>query len=137
MPKRSKLPSELLAMSSLAVLGVYGVGYLLSAPAAHQVQQASRLAPRPQPSGYRDGTYLGMGRSNFGDVYVVVVVEQRTLRHVYINHVTTTFPASLIATMPAEMVSRQNGHVDLVTGATASSRAFVEAVQAALAQAGT
>ena len=136
MAKRSSLPSELLALSSLAVLGVYAAGYLLTEPAASLVQQASHLVPRTQASGYRDGTYLGSGRSPFGDVYVTVLVEHHAITRVWISYVTTTFSASAIGSLPEAVVSRQNAAVDLVTGATASSGAFVQAVQSALVTAG-
>lgn len=48
---------------------------------------------------------------------------------------TTHYPTSAVANLPGEVVSRQSAQVDLLSGATESSRAFRGAVSAALAQA--
>ena len=83
----------------------------------------------------RDGTYLGEGQSRFGSVFVTVAIAQGRIAQVWINAVTTSFPSQAIDGLRDQVVVRQSAAVDLVSGATASSSAFVQAIQAALGQA--
>lgn len=86
-------------------------------------------------SGYADGTYAGTGTSRFGNVYVSVTVAGAQITNVQITRVTTSYPVSRIASLPAQVVQKQTASVNVVTGATYSSQAFKQAVQQALAQA--
>jgi uncharacterized protein with FMN-binding domain len=86
-------------------------------------------------SGYADGTYSGTGTSRFGNVTVSVTISGGTISNVQIGKVSTTFPVSQIASLPAKVVSAQSANVNAVSGATYSSQAFKQAVQQALAQA--
>ena len=124
-------------LSASAVLGIYAVGYLLTEPAAGLLDQMAITAPTatPVPGSLRDGTYLGAGQSRFGNVFVTVAITQGRITQVWINAVTTTFPSQAIDSLRDQVVARQSAAVDLISGATASSSAFVQAIQAALAQA--
>ena len=124
-------------LSASAVMGVYAAGYIITEPAAALLQQAATAAPTdiPVTGRLRDGTYLGEGQSQFGSVYVTVAIAQGRISQVWINAVTTTFPSQEIDGLPDQVVSRQSPAVDLVSGATGSSAAFVQAIRAALRQA--
>jgi uncharacterized protein with FMN-binding domain len=85
---------------------------------------------------YRDGTYTGSGTSRRGNVNVSVTIQGGRIANVTISSVTTQYPVSRIAALPAQVVARQSGQVDNVSGATYSAQAFSLAVQAALSKAG-
>jgi uncharacterized protein with FMN-binding domain len=126
-----------MVLSASAVLGVYAAGYLITEPAAGLLDQVVLASPTPMAvtGTFRDGTYLGSGQSRFGSVFVTVAVAQGRITQVWINAVTTTFPSQTIDGLRDQVVTRQSSAVDLVSGATASSAAFVQAIQAALQQA--
>jgi uncharacterized protein with FMN-binding domain len=84
---------------------------------------------------YADGTYSGTATSRFGSVTVAVTTAGGAITNVQITKVSTTFPVSQIASLPAHVVQNQSDDVNAVTGATYSSQAFKQAVQQALDQA--
>src|SRR5438132_10212552 len=100
------------------------------------VATAAATASTAATSAYKDGTYTGTGTSRRGNVSVSVTVSSGRITNVTISNITTQYPVSRIASLPAQVVSRQNGQVDNISGATYSATAFRTAVQAALAQAG-
>jgi len=135
--KRSRRPpAELLLLSASAVAVIYAVGYVVTEPAAGLTAQVLGTPVASARAGrLRDGTYLGEGQNQFGSVYVTVAVFGGRISQVWINSVSTTFPGQVIDGLRSEVVERQSAAVDLVTGATGSSSAFIKAVQAALRQA--
>jgi uncharacterized protein with FMN-binding domain len=88
-------------------------------------------------NGYADGTYSGTGTSRFGNVTVSVTIAGGAISNVQIIKVTTSFPVSRIASLPAQVLQKQSASVNSVTGATYSSAAFKQGVTQALAQATT
>jgi uncharacterized protein with FMN-binding domain len=86
-------------------------------------------------SAYADGTYTGTGTSRFGNVTVSVTTSGGVISNVQITKVTTSYPVSRIASLPTQVVQNQTANVNVVSGATYSSRAFKQAVQQALSQA--
>ena len=86
-------------------------------------------------SGYADGTYTGTGTSRFGNVTVSVTTSGGVISNVQITKVTTSYPVSRIASLPAQVVQNHTATVNAVSGATYSSQAFKQAVQQALSQA--
>ena len=107
-----------------------------SAPATSTATAAATSTSTTATAAYRDGTYTSSGTSRRGDVSVSVTIQSGRIAKVTISSVTTQYPVSRIASLPAQVVSRQSGQVDNVSGATYSAQAFRLAVQAALAQAG-
>ncbi len=87
------------------------------------------------PVSYRDGVFTGAGTSRFGGFEVAVTIVDGRITGVELTRVTTRYPASRVSRLPAQVVERQSANVDMVTGATASARAFRDAVAQALAQA--
>jgi len=126
-----------MVLGASAVLGVYAAGYLITEPGAGLLDQIVTASPSAIAAAgrLRDGSYLGQGQSRFGAVYVTVAITQGRISQVWINAVTTTFPSQAIDALRDQVVVRQSAAVDLVSGATASSSAFVQAIQAALRQA--
>ena len=93
------------------------------------------MAASTSATTYADGTYSGTGTSRFGNVTVSVTVSGGKITNVQITKVTTSFPESRIASLPAAVVASQSASVNVVSGATYSSTAFEQAVQQALSQA--
>jgi uncharacterized protein with FMN-binding domain len=94
--------------------------------------------PTPRPtatSGYRDGTYSGVGTSRHGSIGVSLIVSQGRITAVQITSCRTRYPCSWITQLPGEVVQAQSSRVNYVSGATDSSRAFMGAVASALANA--
>lgn len=126
---------DLLALSAAAVVGIYLAGYLVTEAESNSAQPSASI-PEPRRTGaYRDGTYLGEGTGQFGSVFVVVVIAGGRISGVYISATTTTFPRDVIASLPGEVLAHQGPSVDLVSGASGSSAAFIQAVRVALQQA--
>jgi uncharacterized protein with FMN-binding domain len=96
---------------------------------------ASTSASTTATAAYKDGTYTGQGTSRRGGVSVSVTIQGGRIQNVTITGVTTEYPVSRIASLPAEVVARQSAQVDRVSGATYSTQAFQQAVQQALAKA--
>jgi uncharacterized protein with FMN-binding domain len=119
------------ALSSAAVLAIYGAGYALTqstVDARAQIVAAARYAPRV----LRDGIYTATGASQFGDVSVSITVAGGRLAAVEITGVTTFFSADWIQGLPAGVVRHDGPTVDVLSGATGSTAAFDTAVRAAL-----
>ena len=117
-----------------------GTGTVQNAPGSMRAAlptPAAAAAPSvtAPAAGYRDGTYTGSGTSRFGGFEVAVQISGGTITNVDITKVSTRYPVSRVAALPAQVVARQSSSVDLVSGATYSARAFQDAIAQALAQA--
>ncbi|MBV9169675.1 MAG: FMN-binding protein [Chloroflexi bacterium] len=84
---------------------------------------------------YKDGTYTGSGTSRRGGVNVSVTVQNGQTSNVQITSVSTEYPVSRIASLPAQVIAKQSAQVNTISGATYSTQAFVQAVQQALSKA--
>lgn len=108
------------------------------APATPASTQAPTPVPTPKPtatSGYKDGTYSGVGNSRHGSIQVSLVVAQGRITSVQITSCRTRYPCSWVSQLPGEVLQTQSARVNYVSGATASSQAFMGAVASALAHA--
>jgi uncharacterized protein with FMN-binding domain len=109
-------------------------------PTAQPTASPTRVVPRPtstpiqNASGLADGTFVGLGRSRRGDVEVTLAIQGGKIVTADISHCMTQYPESVIDGLPSQVIERQSADVDLVSGATYSSRAFQDAVRQALAQ---
>lgn len=84
---------------------------------------------------YKDGTYVGVGTSRHGSIQATVVVEGGKIVSAEITGCGTKYPCSKVASLPGQVVAKQSATVNIISGATDSSRAYMGAVSAALAQA--
>jgi uncharacterized protein with FMN-binding domain len=144
-----KVPRRVVALSSSAIAAIYFAGFVVTRAADAGIASAATPVPTsasattsnasvasaPAVTAFRDGTYSGTGTSRRGDVTVAVTVSGGRVTNVSISRLTTEYPASRIAALPSQVVSRQSAQVDNVSGATYSAQAFRLAVQAALSQA--
>ncbi len=104
-------------------------------------------APLPKPTAiargqYRDGTYTGPSVDAFwGQVQVQAVVQNgriasvRFLQYPNDRRTSVRINSFAVPTLQSEAVQVQNASVDIISGATLTSEAFVQSLQAALASA--
>jgi uncharacterized protein with FMN-binding domain len=147
-----KISRNLVGLSAAAILAVYGVGYAQTQSAATQyasqaspvVATLSNLPAQTASSGiatvaaasqYKDGTYAGSGYSRHGGVQAQVTVQSGKIVSAAIIQTSTRYPASAIASLPSAVVAQQSTNVQLVSGATDSSDAYLQAISSALQQA--
>ncbi len=103
---------------------------------------SSSAAPAQQSGAYRNGTYVGPSvNAYYGNVKVEAVVSGGQLANVKFLEYPNTHPASVYINSQAmpyltqEAVQAQNANVNIISGATFTSEAFVQSLGAALAQA--
>lgn len=145
-----RMPRRLVALSSSAIAAIYFAGLAATRTAdagivfdaavptsATTVAAASSSSSSSAPtvSPYKDGTFSGTGTSRRGNVTVAVTIAGGRITNVSLTKVATEYPASAIASLPAQVVASQSSQVNGVSGATYSAQAFRSAVQAALQQA--
>ena len=105
-----------------------------SLPSASIATPTATPAPASASRAYRDGSYVGLGRSRHGNIEVTVVVQGGKIASAEISKCGTRYPCSMISALPGEVVAHQSANVDFVSGATDSSIAFTTAVANALAK---
>jgi uncharacterized protein with FMN-binding domain len=131
-----KMRPELVALSTGLILGIYGAGYTLTQTAASASTPQVSVTPVHVPAnGYRDGTYSGTGSNFLGNVSVAVSIKTGKITQVRITACNMHYAEYWIDGLPAEVMTAQSTNIDVVSGATASSAAFIDAVTQALAQA--
>jgi len=89
-------------------------------------------------SGYKAGTYVGVAEGKHGPVKVEVQVDDKNITGISVleNSENGELTAEVIKSLPQEIIAKQSLAVDTVTGASTTSYAIIEAVEAALKQAG-
>ncbi len=111
--------------------------------ATTEPEQTAPSSPSPVPASplatpevaYHEGRYVGSGESIHGGVTIEVVIFEGRIVSAEITKCATRYPCSEIETLPAQAVERQSARLRYVSGATDSSRAYVRALEAALAKA--
>jgi uncharacterized protein with FMN-binding domain len=147
--RRRRLTDGLIGLSSAAILSVYGLGYfhtqasgadlsidsVLNTPTPAPTRVGQTPGPSPITAGYRDGTYKATGTSRHGDVQATIVISGGKITSAKVTGCNTRYPCSDVNPLVSEVVSRQGAPVHYVSGATDSSRAYIQAVKLALQQA--
>jgi len=98
---------------------------------------AATTSPSQPGATLKDGTYTGSDTSRHGGVNVSVTIQNGRITAAPITSVTTRYSVNVIAGLPAKVVGAQSAGVNLVSGATDSSGAYVQAVKQALGKAQT
>lgn len=107
-------------------------------PSANSVPAVSQV-----PSGsFRDGTYTGPSiDAYYGNVQVQLTVSGgritavQFLDYPHDRSTSRMINSQAVPLLQSEVIIAQSGNVDIVTGATATSEAFLQSLQPALAQA--
>ncbi len=130
-------PADLLSSSNTKS------GGSTSTSAATSNTTAATAAPPSSPpansSKYKDGTYIGsVADAYYGNVQVSVSISNGRITNVKFLQYPNTHSTSVYINqqvMPylqQETIQTQNANVQLITGATFTSQAFVQSLQAAL-----
>ncbi len=91
-------------------------------------------APITRPGLYSDGSYQAAAAGHAGIIEVEVTIENGVIKKIEVPvHVDTpNLAKNVFQVIAKEIISKQNTEVDSVTGATATSNGFKEAVKKAL-----
>ncbi|ABR35192.1 FMN-binding protein [Clostridium beijerinckii] len=84
---------------------------------------------------YKDGTYTGVGKGKNPDLKVAVTIKDNKITNVEIVSNNETKGKEALNTIPSKIVDTQSTDVDVVSGATMTSKGIMEAVNDALSQA--
>ncbi len=114
-----------------------------SAPVAQSVPAVAPAAtPTPSQGQYKDGTYVGsVADAWYGNVQVKAIISNGAISDVKFLQYPNTHSYSVYVNSQAmpyltqEAVQTQNANVDIISGATQTSLAFIQSLQSALAQA--
>jgi len=104
------------------------------APAVVDATPAEPPAPPPvrKEGQLKDGTFSGWGYSRHGDIQAAIVVQDGRVISAEITQCLTRYSCDVIDMLPAQVISRQNAFVDLISGATESANAYSNAIFRAL-----
>lgn len=91
-----------------------------------------------EPDGYQDGTYYGSARGFGGTIQVKVVISDGKIAKIAIVDASAETPSYMTSAKAVvnRILNAQSPNVDTVSGATYSSNGIINAVKAALRQAG-
>lgn len=158
--RRQKVTPGLVTLGSSVILAAYGAGWVqtrafrapppvsqpspsplglaASPPPFRATAQPNGLQPAATPDAvYREGRYVGTGESIHGAVTVAIVIFEGRIVSAEIVKCDTRYACSQIDELSVQAVERQSARLRYVSGATDSSRAYVKALEAALAKAAT
>ncbi len=95
---------------------------------------AAAPAPAPAEAVYKAGIYSATAKGFGGDVTVTINVDANKITHVSIIGASETqsIAGRALSSLPESIVSKQSAEVDVVSGATITSRAVIEAAKAAI-----
>ena len=138
-----------IALSFAAVWagGVFGPANSLEAPGPNPLAPAAagdaRIVPAAAACHFRDGSFTGaMFDAYYGNVQVQANVRGGCVASIdalqYPNDRRTSrrINDSALPVLQTEVIRAQSGKVDIVTGATLTSRAYIRSLKDALSQAG-
>lgn len=102
----------------------------------HSTGKTSTTKPPATAALYKDGVYTGAGTNPYGSLALTVTIAKGRISSVVINQYSMHYPQSVIdPQLPDEAVRMQTWRIYIVSGATASTYNFAEALYAALKKA--
>ena len=147
--------SSTLVLSAVAIFGVAVIGSskggyapLLASPTA-QTNQPSPIAAAPvllaaSARHYRDGAYAGTSvDAYYGIVQVRANIQNGRLASVEVlqypadRRTSRRINDEALPMLESEVISAQSARVDIISGATLTSRAYLRSLNSALGQAGS
>jgi len=132
-----KRKTVFLAVAVIALASAVAIGCGSQASSSGPARPAAAVASRTVTP-LRAGTYTQTVRGNSLGMVVEVVLSTNRIEKVSVisHHETAGILQAAIDTIPAAIVNQQSIAVDVVTGATLSSRAIMSAVGSAITEAG-
>lgn len=121
-------------LSAALLISMAGCAKTAAVPATTTTKtQASATAETTAKAGF-DGTYTGLGQGKGGDIQVEVVITDGAISQINVlKHGETQGYDKAMTTLTEALIAKNSLEVDAVTGATLTSKGFLEAVTAALA----
>ncbi len=127
----------------LVALAAGGV-YVWNQSSARQTATPVALASPARPSGgYTDGTYTGpVANAYYGQMQIQAVVSGgkltgiRVLQYPNDRNTSIAINSQALPMLRNEVISAQSANVDIISGATLSSVAFIRSLGGALSKAG-
>jgi len=104
-------------------------------PAPTPTRTPGAQAQPQSASGYRDGTYVGVGNSHHGSIQATVVVNGGKITSAAVTGCGTRYPCSKVTPLVNQVLTIQAAPVNYVSGATDSSQAYYQAITSALTKA--
>ena len=128
----SKRAVVIMALASL-IFVTTGCSSSTEPAAQTSAEPVAEATPEPAAT-YKDGDYEGVGKGVHGEVKVAVKVAGGQISEVkVISHNETEGVGSVAVDMlPGEIVNAQSANVEMVSGATVTSKAIADAVNSAL-----
>jgi len=130
------LPS---AIAIAAFTGVNALGGVMNDGminnSSNNTTASSSNVNKSEQKKYKDGTYTGVGQGKSPDLKVAVTIKDDKITNVEIVSNNETKGKEALNTVPKEIVEKQSTDVDVVSGATMTSKGIMEAVNNALSQA--
>ncbi len=97
---------------------------------------SSSTAASSSAAKYKNGTYTGMGTNPYGSIALTVTIAHGKISAVHITNWSMHYPQSVVdPQLPQEVVQMQTYQIYIVSGATASTYNFAQAVYQALQKA--
>jgi NosR/NirI family nitrous oxide reductase transcriptional regulator len=130
------LPS---AIAIAAFTGVNALGGVMNDGmtnhSSNNTAASSSNVNKSEQKKYKDGTYTGVGKGKNPDLKVAVTIKDDKITNVEIVSNNETKGKEALSTIPNKIVETQSTDVDVVSGATMTSKGIMEAVNDALSQA--
>jgi uncharacterized protein with FMN-binding domain len=110
----------------------------------HQFSPSPTMAPNVGIKQYKDGSYTGpVTDAYYGNMQVQTSIKQGLITDVQVlqypndRHNSIMINNQALPLLKSEAIQAQSTNVDIISGATATSEAFIQSLQAALDQAKT
>ena len=144
----ARYPSIVLSVAAVSAFAGFGavkaIEVVAPNPADGQTAGSATVTPAAANCHFHDGEYTGgVFDAYYGDVQVKVVVESGCVASIdvvqYPNDRRTSrrINDQALPMLQSEVIRAQSGKVDIITGATLTSRAYIRSLKDALSQAGS
>lgn len=86
---------------------------------------------------YKEGTYVGVGEGHIGTIKISLVTDSYNIKEIKIleDEEIPVIAEIVYKKIPKEVIKKNSGEVDVVTGATYTSRGLINAINDALKKA--
>lgn len=130
------LPSAIAIAAFTGMNALGGVmNYGMVNNSSNNTPASSSNVNKSEQKKYKDGTYTGVGKGKNLDLKVAVTIKDNKITNVEIVSNNETKGKEALNTIPNKIVETQSTEVDVVSGATMTSKGIMEAVNDALSQA--
>ncbi|UJF35648.1 FMN-binding protein [Paenibacillus hexagrammi] len=137
----AKMDKKWVILCTTAIGVIYSAGYLSTEEQAalqepqHHINSNIQSVSSQVKSQYKNGTFDGAGSNRRGSIEVKVTINHDKITDVEISRFAMHYSKNDVVGLPQEVIQKQSAKVQNVSGATYSTQAFQDAIEAALTQA--